>query len=66
MFEYMFNGLRYLLGYEPMQTVAEIATCSVPQATQASNPHILLLKKNDGYKNVNSNTVLDYAFNVFE
>ena len=72
MFEYMFNGLRYLLGYEPKQTVAEIATGSVPQAkqakqaTQESKPHILLLKKNDKYKNVNSNTVLDYVFNVFE
>jgi hypothetical protein len=69
MIEYMVNGLKYLLGYEPKQTVAEIATGSATQAHQApqrQQRHVLLLKKNEGYKNVNSNTVLDYVFDVFE
>ena len=71
----MVNGLKYLLGYEPKQTVAEIATGSAKQASQTTQAHqaphrqqrhVLLLKKNEGYKNVNSNTVLDYVFDVFE
>ena len=63
MFEYMFNGLKYILGYEPKQRATEIFREREKQPTRCYG---LLLKKNEGYKNVNSNAVLDYVFDVFE
>jgi len=64
MFEYMFNGLKYILGYEPKQRATEIFREREKPPTQEKQPtrcYDLLLKKNEGYKNVNSNAVLDYV-----
>ena len=79
--------IKFLLGYEPKRTVAEIATTPSKQVTaskqttaqssgtqettvtkQTNNKTnvVLPFTKNEGYKNINTNTMLDVVFDVFE